>query len=345
MTGHPLPSDAAQTAQAAHAVHAVHAASIGFIGLGAMGGPMCANLVERSGRPVVCFDRSAEACARLAERGARVAEDIDAVAACCEIVFLCLASAQATREVTTALLRRWGPASIGRVIVDTGTTSLELTRELAAMASAAGHRCIDAPVARMPAAAVAGTLSFMVGADDESFDRLEPLLRCMGTDVTRCGAPGSGQVVKILHNTLLFETVHAVAEALAVAQRHGVDGAVLLDAIALGSANCDAARVQGRSSMLPRRYPGDRFTTRYAMKDIGLALELAEQAGMDLTLAPATLDLLGRTRDAGWGDRYYTALYELLIKDTDEVPSHQDQAQNHDQNHDHEADRPTERDK
>jgi 3-hydroxyisobutyrate dehydrogenase len=304
-----------------------------------MGGPMCTNLVERCGRPVVCLDRSAETCALPAERGALVAEDIDAVAGSCEIVFLCLASAQATREVATALLRRWSPASMGRVIVDTGTTSLGLTRELAVMASAAGHRYIDAPVARMPAAAVAGTLSFMVGADDESFARVEPLLRCMGTDITRCGAPGSGQIVKILHNTLLFETVHAVAEALAVAHRHGVDGAVLLDAIALGSANCDAARVQGRSSLLPRRYPGDRFTTRYAMKDIGLALELAEQARMDLTLAPATLDLLRRTRDAGWGDQYYTALYELLIKDAEDVPSPQDH------NHDHEADRPTERDR
>jgi 3-hydroxyisobutyrate dehydrogenase-like beta-hydroxyacid dehydrogenase len=289
---------------------------IGFIGLGAMGEPMCLNLARKSGARVVCHDLRTEVLQRVAAKGVETADTIEALAAICDVSFLCLASAQATTDVARALLAHWGAAGAGRrsgkIIVDTGTTSVRTTRALAEAVRASGHTYVDAPVARMPAAAVAGTLSFMVGAAEGDLARVEPYLRCMGTDITRCGDVGSGQVVKILHNTLLFETVHAVAEALAVAEKCGVDGGTFLDAVELGSARCDAARVQGRQALLPRAYPQDRFATAYALKDVSLALELARDASVDISLAPATAALLQRTADAGFADRYYPAMLEVL---------------------------------
>jgi 3-hydroxyisobutyrate dehydrogenase-like beta-hydroxyacid dehydrogenase len=264
----------------------------------------------------VCHDIRHEPSARLNANGVRVADSLIELAADCDIVFLCLASAQATSAVASELLRFWGHVADGagrmRTLVDTGTTSLATTRALAALAQAQGHAYADAPVARMPAAAVAGTLSIMVGTDLPTLQRIAPYLRCMGTDVTHCGAVGSGQVVKILHNTLLFETVHALAEAIAVARRHGVDGEVLIAAIELGSADCQAARVQGRQALLPRIYPRDRFCTRYALKDVSLALELADLAGIALSVGPATAAVLQSGIDAGYGDQYYPSLYEVI---------------------------------
>jgi 3-hydroxyisobutyrate dehydrogenase len=297
---------------------------IGFVGLGAMGEPMCANLAKKSSARVVCHDKNAEVLQRVAEKGIEVAPTPSALAEACDICFLCLASAQATTDVVTALLDRWGTCADGvpgKTIVDTGTTSHRVTKALADAARSRGHAYVDAPVARMPAAAVAGTLSFMVGAEKADLEAIEPYLRCMGTDVTHCGGIGSGQVVKILHNTLLFETVHAVAEALAIAGKHGVDGAVFLDAVELGSANCDAARVQGRQALLPRLYPKERFSTAYAMKDVGLAIDLADDAEVQLSLAPATAAMLKRTADAGFADRYYPAMFEVLIGKEDSHPT------------------------
>ncbi len=286
--------------------------TLGFIGLGVMGEPMCANLAAKSGARVLCHDLDAAPMRRLAERGAVPADSLRALAHEASVVFLCLASAQAAESVVEALAEAWQGSEGDRTVVDMGTTSVLATRRMAERLAQAGHRFVDAPVARMPAAAIAGTLSIMAGGSAEDVNALMPHFRCMGSDITHCGGTGAGQVVKILHNTVLFEAVQALAEAMAVARAHGVDGAVLLDAIELGSADSRAARVQGREALLPRHYPEGRFATRYALKDVSLALELAQAVGLEAAMARETAATLRRTIDAGWGDRYYPALYELV---------------------------------
>lgn len=294
--------------------------TVGFIGLGVMGEPMCANLAAKSGVRVLCHDLDGAPMQRLAAHGAASATTADALAREAELVFMCLASAQATQAVADAVLLAWQGLAGPRLLVDMGTTSLAVTRRLADQTAAAGHRYVDAPVARMPAAAIDGRLSIMAGGEASDIEALMPFLRCMGTDITRCGCVGGGQVVKILHNTVLFEAVHALAEAASVARAHGVEASVLLDAIELGSADSHAARVQGRQALLPRHYPEGRFPTRYALKDVSLAVELARSAGVDAQMANGTAALLQRTMDAGWGDRYYPAMYELVAADGRDGP-------------------------
>ncbi|WP_219209701.1 NAD(P)-dependent oxidoreductase [Variovorax boronicumulans] len=285
---------------------------LGFVGLGVMGEPMCANLLARSGRSVVCHDLAPAPMAALAQRGAIAAPTLEALAERAGVVFLCLASAQALEAVIDQLLAHWQGATRVRTVVDMGTTSLATTRAVAQRLAEAGHRFVDAPVARMPEAAVNGTLSIMVGGAAEDLAALMPWLRCMGSDITHCGGVGSGQVVKILHNTVLIEAVQSLAEALATARSLGVEGEVLLDAIELGSADSRASRVQGRQALLPRHYPEGRFATRYALKDVSLALELAALAGLDAALAQQTARTLQRTVEAGFGSRYYPAFYEVI---------------------------------
>ena len=206
-----------------------------------------------------------------------------------DIVFTCLPSAKHLRGVFEGdgILNN---IRAGQVVVDLGTSSVNQTRDFARQLQAKGASWADAPIARTRQAAQDGTLSVMVGAAPELFAAIEPLIRCFATDVTRCGDVGAGQVTKILNNMVLFETVNALAEAVAVAKRNGVDPALLLDTLSKGSADSFALRNHGIKAIVPGNFPERAFSTEYALKDLSYALELAEDAGIKLRGA----ELIGR---------------------------------------------------
>ena len=106
------------------------------------------------------------------------------------------------------------------------------------------------------------------------------MIRCFATDVTHCGEVGAGQVTKILNNMVLFETVNALAEAVAVAKHNGVDPKLLLDTLSKGSADSFALRNHGLKAIVPGVFPERAFSTEYALKDLSYALELARDAGL-----------------------------------------------------------------
>lgn len=288
------------------------AGTLGFIGLGVMGEPMCANLVRKSKLPVYGTDTRSEPAQRLAVEGLKPCKTIAEVAANADIVFLSLPSIV---EVTEVCLGAGGiAAASGRVhtIVDMSTSAVKQTRELAAKLREKGISLIDAPVARMRQAAKDGTLSIMVGGSDDDFKLVQPLLSCMGSDITHCGDTGSGQVVKVLNNMVVFMTVHALAEALSIGRRAGVDGALLFDVMSKGSADSFALRTPGQKSLVPGSFPENTFPTDYAIKDIKLALGLAQQGGIDAEAAKLTAGLLERTSHAGFSRNYYPAMINLI---------------------------------
>jgi 3-hydroxyisobutyrate dehydrogenase-like beta-hydroxyacid dehydrogenase len=152
----------------------------------------------------------------------------------------------------------------------------------------------------------------MVGAPEPLYRELEPLLRCMGTDVTHCGPPGAGQAVKLL-NMVLSVTVLALAEALAVARASGVvEGTLLFETLAKGSADSFALRSHGMKALLPETHPAGAFPVSYMLKDVSYALELARSAGLDLQGAGMARRLLERTVALGLGDAYHTAILEAV---------------------------------
>jgi 3-hydroxyisobutyrate dehydrogenase-like beta-hydroxyacid dehydrogenase len=169
----------------------------------------------------------------------------------------------------------------------------------------------------MRQAAVDGTLCFMVGASEEIFARVRPLLAHMGTDILHCGAVGSGQVVKILNNMVLIQNVHALAGALCAARAHNVSGEVLFDALSKGSADSLALRRQGMKHLLTGDFPERTFSSRYARKDVGLAEQLFADASIDTALLKATADLLEAACGAGLADAYYPAFVSLLARPKD----------------------------
>ena len=288
-----------------------HHKTIGFIGLGVMGEPICRNLVRNSGARVIAFDLSPEPLARLKAEGADAASSVADVIAGSEILFLCLPSAKHVRAVfeDDGILKN---IRQGQIVVDLGTSSVTQTRDFAAQLQAKAAAWADAPIARTRQAAQDGTLSVMVGASPELYAAIEPLIRCFATDVTHCGGTGAGQVTKILNNMVLFETVNALAEAVAVAKRNGVDPALLLDTLSKGSADSFALRNHGLKAIVPGNFPERAFSTEYALKDLSYALELAADAGIRIRGAELIGQVLQEAIDAGSGGAYFPVIAKHL---------------------------------
>jgi 3-hydroxyisobutyrate dehydrogenase len=280
--------------------------TIGFIGLGVMGEPICRNLVRKSGARVIAFDLSPEPLARLAADGAAVAGAVAEIVDQSDIVFLCLPSAKHVRSVFEGGILK--NIRKGQVVVDLGTSSVNQTREFAKQLQARGATWADAPIARTRQAAQDGTLSVMVGTSSELFAAIEPLIRCFATDVTLCGDVGAGQVTKILNNMVLFETVNALAEAVALARHSGVDPALLLDTLSKGSADSFALRNHGIKAIVPENFPERAFSTEYALKDLSYALELAADAGIKIRGAELIGQVLQEAIDAGSGAAYFPVI-------------------------------------
>lgn len=197
-------------------------------------------------------------------------------------------------------------------IVDMSTSNVTSTRTLAARLAERGIRLVDAPVARRRQAAEDGTLLITVGAERSTFDSLLPFLSCMGSDVICGGAVGNGQVLKILNNMVLFQNTATIAEALALGRAAGVDPTFLFDTLQLGSADSYALRTTARQTMLIDEYPEQAFPVDYAIKDLGLALELAADTGIETTMALDTMNLLRKAREAGLGAAYYPAILRVV---------------------------------
>jgi 3-hydroxyisobutyrate dehydrogenase len=285
--------------------------TIGFIGLGVMGEPICRNLVKKSGKPVLAFDLAPEPLARLRDEGAGIAASVGDVIKQSDLLFTCLPSARHVRAVFEGdgILQN---IRAGQVVVDLGTSSVSQTRDFAKQLQAKGASWADAPIARTRQAAQDGTLSVMVGATPELYVAIEPLIRCFATDVTHCGDVGAGQVTKILNNMVLFETVNALSEAVAVAKHNGVDPKLLLDTLSKGSADSFALRNHGIKAIVPGIFPDRAFSTEYALKDLSYALELASDAGLRIRGAELIGTVLQEAIDAGSGGAYFPVISKHL---------------------------------
>ena len=282
--------------------------TIGFVGLGVMGEPMCGHLARRSGKRVLAYDLRAEPLDRLQPDGVN-SVSLDDIARNSDLILLSLPDGKAVASVVAALEPLLNP---GQSLVDTSTSSVALTREIGARLALRGIAFADAPVARTREAAARGELSIMVGATDAVFAHVRQVLETMGTDVTHCGPVGCGQVCKVLNNMLVFQHTMALAEAIAIGRRNGVLPEMLLPVIAKGSGDSFVLRSHGMKSMLPRDFPERAFSTRYAIKDLSYALEMAAECGLSVPGAELTMERLKASEQAGNGEKYHPAVMELI---------------------------------
>jgi 3-hydroxyisobutyrate dehydrogenase-like beta-hydroxyacid dehydrogenase len=282
---------------------------LGFIGLGVMGSGMCRNAVTKHGAPVHVFDMVADAVADQVASGAVAAASVAEVAKAASVVFLSLPGGKQVAAVADEIIANGQP---GTVVIDLSTTGVGDAQAVADKLSEAGMEFADAPVARTRQAAIDGTLSITVGASDDLFARIAPLLHTMGSDVTHCGDIGCGQVVKLINNTLLFENVAAIAEMMVVAERAGVPPAKLVQAVGLGSGNSFALQNHALKAMVPRAFPEKAFPSPYVLKDLGYAIELAGEMGVEPRMAERAAEYYRAAVEQGIGDKYFPAIIEVV---------------------------------
>lgn len=283
--------------------------TIGFIGVGVMGEPICRHLATKTDSMVLATDHDPAPLERLTAHGVQQADQAE-IAARADIIFMSLPSGQVVRAVVegennNGLLAQ---CRAGQVIVDLSTSPALLTRELAGKLAERGVEFADAPVMRTRAAAEAGSLAVPVGAPDTLFTRIRPLIACFASDVTHAGNIGAGQIVKILNNMVLYETVLALSEARAIGARAGVDPQRLFEALSTGSADSFALRNHGMKAIVPQAFPEKAFPVSYAKKDLQYAVELAESVGVDASGAKNLVNCFEAAIQQGHGEKYAPAI-------------------------------------
>ena len=286
--------------------------TVGFIGLGVMGEPMCRNIATRPGADVIAFDPRGEPLARLARDGVAAGAAVAEIAERAEMILLSLPGGPELEAVCFGDGGIADHAKPGTTVVDFSTSPVALARDIAERLAVSGISFADAPVARTRQAAIDGTLSVMVGASPEVFARIRPIIDHVAEEITHCGPVGCGQIVKLMNNMVLFQTVSALAEALTVAREAGLDGSVLFETLSKGSADSFALRNHGMRALLPAEFPSAAFSVDYALKDLSYALALAVETGVDAKGAKLAQSRLEAASESGLGGAYFPALIETL---------------------------------
>ncbi len=286
-------------------------ATVAFIGLGVMGQPMAGNLLS-AGHTVLLHNRTKSKANRLIARGARWAKTPADAAANAETVFVCVTDTSDVQAVLTGEDGVIEKIQSGTVVVDHSTISPSETRKLADALLSKGAQLIDAPVSGGDIGAREGTLSIMCGGDRGAFDRVEPLLRHMGKNITYCGPSGAGQFTKLVNQVLVSVTLLGVSEALIFAKKSGLNLETTLRALVGGAGSSWQLERLGPKMITSDNRPG--FTVDLQQKDLRLLLQAAEESNTSLPAASLVHQLFSAAQAAGHGKDGTQALYTVLEK-------------------------------
>ncbi|WP_166365235.1 3-hydroxyisobutyrate dehydrogenase [Pseudomonas akapageensis] len=291
---------------------------IAFIGLGNMGAPMARNLIK-AGHQLNVFDLNTTVLAEFKELGCTVSASPREAARDGELVITMLPAAAHVRSVylnedgVLAGIRAGTPA------VECSTIDPQTAQQISAAAAKQGVALADAPVSGGTGGAAAGTLTFMVGATDELFAQLQPVLGQMGRNIVHCGAVGTGQIAKICNNLLLGISMIGVSEAMALGAALGIDTKVLAGVINSSTGRCWSSDTYNpwpgiiETAPASRGYTGG-FGAELMLKDLGLATEAARQAHQPVILGAVAQQLYQAMSLRGEGGKDFSAIVEAYRK-------------------------------
>jgi 3-hydroxyisobutyrate dehydrogenase len=296
-------------------------ARIAFIGLGHMGGGMAPNLAK-AGHEVRAFDLVPEAVEKAREGGCLAAASARDAVKDADVVITMLPAAKHVRAVFQDDVAP--NAKPGALLIDCSTIDVASAREVGEAMQAKGFDFVDAPVSGGIAAAAGGSLTFMVGGTDEAFAKAQPILDPMAKAVIHAGGPGAGQAAKICNNMILGATMAVTCEAFVLAQKLGLDPQVFFDISSQASGQSwsmtSYAPVPGVGPKTPadNDYEGG-FAAALMLKDLKLALEAAEQVGIDVEVGEEAEELYEEFVEKGGGTKDFSGIIKM-IDGTWEVP-------------------------
>ena len=282
---------------------------VGFIGLGIMGRPMAHHLLQ-AGFPLIVHSRSPGPVQALAAAGAEAARSSAEVAAASTIVITMLPDTPDVDEVVLGADGVAAGANPGTLVIDMSTIDPGATRRIASELGDRGLAMLDAPVSGGEKGAVDATLSIMVGGNPPDVVRAMPLFECMGRTIVHVGSAGAGQVCKACNQLVVAATIEAVAEAIALAERSGVDAGKVRKALLGGFAASKILEVHGQRMLVRTFEPG--FRARLHAKDARIILRAASDVGLEVPGFVPVAQQLDDLVQTGNGELDHSGLFTLL---------------------------------
>lgn len=285
--------------------------NIGFIGLGIMGRPMAKNLCKE-GYTLYVTDHHPEHIAEVVAMGAAEAT-MEEMGKECKVIITMLPNSPQVKE---AVLGGQGIASYleeGSVLIDTSSIDPMASKEIAEELSKRGIEMLDAPVSGGEPKAVDGSLSFMVGGKEEVFEQYKVVLEAMGSSVVRCGNIGAGNTTKLANQMIVAANIQALAEALTMAQKAGVNPELVFQAIRGGLAGSTVMDAKAPMMLSGNDKPGFRIDLH--IKDLNNALDCAHAVGAPVPMTAQVQEVLQYLHNEGCGNDDHSAIakyYERL---------------------------------
>ena len=282
---------------------------VGFVGLGIMGQGMARNLLK-AGYSVRVWNRTSSRMDPLIEAGATAGAGPADVAANCDIVAVCVSDTPDVEEVILGENGILSGVQAGALVIDFSTISPQATIDIAEKLNAKGVKMLDAPVSGGSEGAVNGTLSIMIGGDEDQVERARGLFEAMGNTITHVGKQGAGQTVKLVNQILVVGNCLAMCEALIFAQAGGVDLEKCLNAVTGGAAGSWMLANRGPQIIDRDWRPG--FTINLQQKDVRLIMQEADALGVPVLLSGQVFSLYRTLQQAGLGEEGNHALVKAL---------------------------------
>jgi 3-hydroxyisobutyrate dehydrogenase-like beta-hydroxyacid dehydrogenase len=267
---------------------------LGFIGVGYMGQPIARRLLE-SGFKLTAYDRDHNKAEELVRYGGAVAQSVSELSSACNVVLSCLPSDRAVLDIYGEPDSVFAHAHPGSVVIDMSTVFPETSQELSRLGQERGVEVLDVTISGSTPAAENGLLTLFGGGDKERFDSAESIFRVIAKKYFYLGPNGSGATMKLVVNTLLGIGMQAIAEAVALGEKAGLDRNRLLDVLSQTAVVAPAHA--GKLERAMRNDYSPQFPIRLMNKDFGLILNLAAAVGARMPAAGAAFEINARQSD------------------------------------------------
>ncbi len=282
---------------------------IGFIGLGLMGREMSRRLLE-GGYSLTVWNRTKEKAEPLLKAGAKWAESPKAVTQASEVVITMVTDSAAVEEVVCGENGILEGAHPGLILIDMSSIAPEMSRLIAARAKEKGVVMLDAPVTGNPKVAAEGKLGIMAAGPKEAFDACLPIFEKMGVKIIHVGENGKGTTLKLINNLIMGIAIQAVAEALVLARKVGIEPNKVMEITSVGGARTGAMETRG-PRMIQRDFtPGFSLNNMY--KDLSSALKLADEVGAVLPAGSIAREIVKAAKAQGKGEKEAAVVITVL---------------------------------
>ena len=287
---------------------------IGFVGLGLMGHGMAKNLVAKGFPLTVRLHKNRKPAEDILAAGAKEVKTYAELARASDIVILCVTGSPQIEEIVYGEGGILSAAREGLVVVDTSTAEPSSTAKVRDDLAKKGTKYVDAPLARTPKEAEEGRLNTMVGADEETFAQLKPVLSAYCENVVHVGGPGHGHMVKLVNNFIAMSIATATAEACAACAKAGVSIRKLHEVVSAGGVNSGIFQMMVGKMLESGDLSGLKFTLSNAMKDLRYYTHFVEALPSPAIIGEAVHQSMVNANLLGFGDKYVASLLEAQEK-------------------------------